>query len=205
MSQTIQSKDQFLQLLSNQLIGMDEASKQDILYDYEEHFSVGLSKGMSEPEIALALGSPKVIAAQYRFEQAIKAAENNLSPSNVFKAIFTALSLGLFNLIFVVGFYVGMVASLLAITLSFIIVALSGFLVMARAFFPALWPELIVMNGVPWLEDNRFLLFLLGIALTVLGSMIAFGLTFAIRFVFKGTIQYLKANVQIVQNAAKGH
>ncbi len=58
-------KKEFLKQLEEALLRLNKSDRDDIMLDYEEHFRVGLEKGMTEAEVAESLGSPVDIAAQY--------------------------------------------------------------------------------------------------------------------------------------------
>lgn len=60
------TKQEYLKELKKNLRGFSQEEIDDILYDYEEHFSIGLSSGKTEEEIAEELGDPKDIAYQYK-------------------------------------------------------------------------------------------------------------------------------------------
>ncbi|MDZ5255118.1 DUF4097 family beta strand repeat-containing protein [Clostridium sp. LIBA-8841] len=60
------TKQEYLNELRRNLRGFSQEEIDDILYDYEEHFSIGLSSGKTEEEIAEDLGDPKDIAEQYK-------------------------------------------------------------------------------------------------------------------------------------------
>lgn len=60
------NKKEFIDILKNQLSGLPKEDIDEILYDYEEHFSVGLVRGKSEDEISKELGDPKKIAKSYK-------------------------------------------------------------------------------------------------------------------------------------------
>lgn len=60
------NKQEYLKELRKNLRGFSQEEIDDILYDYEEHFSIGLSTGKTEEEIAEELGNPRDIAEQYK-------------------------------------------------------------------------------------------------------------------------------------------
>lgn len=97
------SKERFLKELSSHLRKLPEEERQDILFDYEEHFQFGMEEGKTESEIIKGLGSPKVIAkdllALYRFDEMKK----DPSTSNITRAVMAAVGLSLFNFIIVLG------------------------------------------------------------------------------------------------------
>ncbi len=95
------NKDEYIEKLSKLLKKLPKEEREDILWDYEEHFMIGLEKGRSEEEISKALGNPKTLAKQIKTEYMVKKAEDKQSASSMFEAILSAAGLGIFNLIFV--------------------------------------------------------------------------------------------------------
>jgi uncharacterized membrane protein len=93
------NKAEFIDLLDKSLKGITYEEKREIIYDYEEHFSVGLEQGKTEDEIAKDLGDPKTIAKQFRNNYMIVKAENNKSAGNLVSAIFASVGLGFLNLV----------------------------------------------------------------------------------------------------------
>ena len=59
------TKLEYMNQLEAYLNGVSPADRQDIIQDFEEHFSAGLENGKSEEQICRELGSPKEFAAQY--------------------------------------------------------------------------------------------------------------------------------------------
>ena len=49
------NKTEFMKVLATELSKLSAAEKADILYDYEEHFTIGLEQGKSEEEIVADL------------------------------------------------------------------------------------------------------------------------------------------------------
>lgn len=70
------TKNEFLRNLQTGLETHQVKNVTDILTDYEEHFTHGLSKGKSEAEIAQSLGSPSTIAQAYKTETMIAEIKN---------------------------------------------------------------------------------------------------------------------------------
>lgn len=201
MKKSLANQKEFLLQLGEQLIGLNEESKKEILYDYEEHFNVGLSKGQSEEEIINRLGDPKLIASQYKFEKAIKQAEHKLTVSNVLKAILAGISLSLFNLIFVLGFYVAVVASIFALTISFVATAVAGLAGMVQAVLPFELSWFHNPIGIETLGD-RAITFFIGLGVVILSSLLIFLFIKLGKTVYKFTIKYLKANLEIIKKAS---
>lgn len=83
---------EFINTLKIELGNLPPSEVEDILYDYEEHFEVGLSKGKTEEEIARELGNPRSIAKSYKVNYKINNAENNPSTKSFFSNSCSSIS-----------------------------------------------------------------------------------------------------------------
>lgn len=92
------NKSEFISKLDYSLKGIAYEDKKEIIYDYEEHFVVGIEQGKTEEEIAKALGDPRMIAKQFKNDYLINKAENNKSAGNLVSAVFASVGLGFLNL-----------------------------------------------------------------------------------------------------------
>ncbi|MCF6460909.1 HAAS signaling domain-containing protein [Clostridium sp. Cult3] len=184
---------EFMEQLRNGLKGISEEEIEDILYDYEEHFDIGLSKGKTEEEIAKELGNPRNISKTYRASATITTAENNPSPGNLFKAILAAMALGFFNLVIVLGPFiaiVGLLFALYAISVGFIIGGVGSFFgTIAAPFLPYR-----INVGMHPITSISF-----GIGLTALGVLIMIGSFYLTKLLYQGTIKYLRWNIDIIK------
>lgn len=59
------TKNEFLQALYNHLSPLTPTERDEIIADFEEHFSAGLERGKSEEQICAELGNPYTCALQY--------------------------------------------------------------------------------------------------------------------------------------------
>ncbi len=187
------NRDEFIQTLNQGLHGIPEYEINDILYDYEEHFEIGLSKGKTEKEIAKELGDPKSIAKSYRVFSKISEAENNPSPKNLFKAILAAMALGFFNLVIVLGPFllmVGLIFGLYVVSVSFIVGGIGSFF------------GTIVSPFIPYTINIGFrpiTSISMGIGLIALGLLMLIGSFYLSKLLYQGTIRYLKWNINIIK------
>ncbi len=187
------NRDEFIGILRNELSGIPKEEIEDILYDYEEHFEIGIHKGKTEEEIAKELGNPKNIAKSYRASIKITEAEKNPNATNLFKAILAAMALGFFNLVVVLAPFIVIVAllfSLYAISVGFIIGGVGSFFgTITAPFFPH--RVNIGMNSIASIS--------FGIGLTALGVLIMIGCFYLTKLLYNGTIKYLKWNIDIIK------
>lgn len=80
------TRGQFLGELKLGLKGLPQAQIDDIVADYEAHFSDASTAGRSEAEVAASLGDPLRLAKELRTEVSIKRWEADASPKNFFNA-----------------------------------------------------------------------------------------------------------------------
>ena len=188
------NKKEFLGRLSELIEDISEEEKKDILFDYEEHFRIGLEKGREEEEIAVSLGDPKVIAKQSRASCILKEAEKTTSASNIIRAIFAAVGLGFFNLVIVLGPAIGLIGILVALFAVAFSITISGLAVlfgtlMGPVFAWGIYIPFAAAVSIP-----------LGIGLTALGLLSIIGAFYLTKFFYKLSINYLKMNLQIITN-----
>ncbi|MDD3753737.1 MAG: DUF1700 domain-containing protein [Euryarchaeota archaeon] len=193
------NKDEYIEKLSKLLKKLPKEEREDILWDYEEHFMIGLEKGRSEEEISKALGNPKTLAKQIKTEYMVKIAEDKQSASSMFEAILSAAGLGIFNLIFVA------VPALILIAILLTFFVLSGAMVFGGIYITlasCLQPVLPqyhfnILIGDGWLNILGGIL--VGICLTILGLAFLAGLYFVTRWLYGLAIRYLKLNLEIIK------
>ena len=188
------NKKEFLGRLSELIKDIPEEEKKDILFDYEEHFRIGLEKGRKEEEIAASLGDPKVIAKQSRASCILKEAEKTTSASNIIRAIFAAVGLGFFNLVIVLGPAAGLIGILVALFAASFAITVSG----AAVLFGTLMGPVFAWNI--YIPFAAVVSIPLGIGLTALGLLSIIGAFYLTKFFYKLCISYLKMNLQIITN-----
>lgn len=175
------NRKEYIEKLRFYLEGLPKNEIEDIIYDYEEHFQVGLSRGKTEEEISEELGNPKNIAKMFKTSSKINDAEKNPSSKNLFKAIFSAMALGFFNFIIVLGPFVAIIAILIAIysiSLAFIVGGIK-----------------ILFNNVTIYPTTSISF---GIGLSSLGILVFIGSVYSTKFIYKITVKYLKWNIDTI-------
>lgn len=183
-------RQQYLQQLWELLASVPEPIKRDWMYDYEEHFRIAVENGQTEEEAAAELGDPRQIAKElllgYRVEQA---ADKNGSIASVSRAVLAAVSLGFFNLIFVLGPYI----ALLAILVAFYTVSLALCLVSLGAIWESIWG-----TDLTYLQGSSLAAVLMG-----LGILTGIGTHRLARGVARMTLNYLKFNSRMITRGNK--
>ncbi|WFD11494.1 HAAS signaling domain-containing protein [Tepidibacter hydrothermalis] len=185
------NKKEFIDILKNQLYGLPKEDIDEILYDYEEHFSVGLGRGKLEDEISKELGDPKKIAKSYKAHIVIENAQNNPTPTNIVKAVIATIALGLFNLIFVLGPFIGLVGVLIGLFGAALGITVAGI----GAFFGSIFAPVFGGN----VSVNPIGAAFMGIGTTALGILFLILNIYVVKFAYKGTVKYLKYNIDIIK------
>ncbi|MEJ8553131.1 HAAS signaling domain-containing protein [Tepidibacter sp. Z1-5] len=187
------NKKEFIYILKNQLYGLSKEEIDEIIYDYEEHFSVGLGRGKTEDEISKELGDPKKIAKSYKANIVIENAQNNPTPTNIVKAVIATIALGLFNLIFVLGPFIGLVGVLIGLFGGALGVTFGGIGMFIDAIFGPVFGVNITININP--IGAGFI----GIGTTALGILFFILDIYLTKLAYKGTVKYLKYNIDIIK------
>lgn len=186
------NRNEFMSKLQTILGNISPSAKDEIMYDYREHFEIGLEQGKTEEEICIGLGDPKAIARQYRAEYMVKQADTNKSAGNVLRALFAALSLGFFNLIFmlpIMAVCVAVLAALASIAIGFVFGGIGALL------------ATILSPVVPWIsipDINPAILVFGSISLTTLGLLSGIGTIMLTKLSYRLTISYIKTNMNII-------
>lgn len=188
------NKSQFLKILNDMLKDIPEDEKKDILFDYNEHFSIGLKEGRSEEEIVSSLGDPKTIAKEIKANYMISKAEKNISPTNVFMAVLATLGLGFFNLVFVIGPYIGVAAVIFSLFVTGGSIVITGIALFFGTFMEPILPQYIFIPAHPLVSIFA------SFGLTALGLLWIIGTTYLTKGFYKITIKYLKMNLNIIVN-----
>ena len=187
------NKKEFIDVLRNQLDGLPKEEIDEIIYDYEEHFSVGLGRGKSEDEISKELGDPKKIAKSYKANIVIENAQNNPTPTNIAKAVIATIALGLFNLIFVLGPFIGLVGVLIGLFGGALGVTFGGIGIVIGVIFGP------VFGGNFGSNINPIGAAFMGIGTTALGILFFILNIYLTKISYRGITKYLKYNIDIIK------
>lgn len=184
------NKTNFLETLRKQLRGIPEKEIDEIIYDYEEHFNIGINEGRSEEDIANSLGNPRVLAKEMKANYLINRAEDSYSMYNIFNALLATIALGFINLVFILGPFIGIVAVLASLFVSGLAIIGSGLFLIVIYFIPTYF------HNIPHISTGIFS----SIALISFGCLWLIVTAYLSKFFYNITIKYLKFNVNIIKN-----
>ncbi len=191
------NKEQFMDTLSKSLRGLPKEEIDDIVYDFEEHFDIGINKGREERELCNALGDPKALAKQMKAESYIKRAEDSVSTQNIFSAVFTSIGLSFFNLLFVLPPFIAIfaiVAALFITAVSITAMGITGFI--SSVFYPV-YSQYVAFDVSPVVGIFTFLGF------SSLGVLFFAGNIYLSKGIYRLILKYLRFNLSIIKGRRK--
>jgi uncharacterized membrane protein len=193
------NKAEFLHILEAALSDFKDEEKKEILYDYEEHFRVGEQNGKSEYELIEELGDPNNIANQYRTSSK---QENNEVPRDkneednpIIVPIIAICGLLLFNLIFILGPYLGIIGAIIGLLCAAIAIIIAGIGMIIGTILAPFFPVYInVPNGISGIG-----IIFLGIGTMAFGLLFLIGMCYVCKYFYKGTVKYINWNLKIIK------
>lgn len=190
------NKEEFLNTLDAALTNFKAEDKKEILYDYEEHFRIGKENGKDEEELIKELGNPNSIADQYKTSAQDGIRDSSLKeerPQSV--NVLAAIGMIFFNLIFILGPYLGIVGALIGLFASAAALMISGIAVAICVFVEPLY---VLFIHIPF-EVSHAALFFIGVGIAALGALFLIGMCYVSKFVYKGTAKYISWNMKIIK------
>lgn len=180
------SRIEFLNELAKYLQDVPEMERREILADYEEHFYNAMASGKSEAEVSLSLGSPKVIAKESIAHYHIHQVQQDTSIRSVGRAATAAVSLGFFNVLFVLG---------PAVALLSVIIAL-----FAVAFVLLIMPPALLFVYF-FIDQSVDLPIIISASMVTggLGMMLGVAMVYMSKWTYRLFVSYLKWNLKIVK------
>lgn len=207
------NREEFLKILELSLKDFTEEERKDILYDYEEHFRIGTESGKTDEELIDELGNPENIANQYRINNTyekviVNEASENIKPRETVKykeykttvedvsiSVIAAFSLIFFNLVFILGPFLGLTGVLIGLFAAAIGLTLGG---AGLTLGPIFSPLFNYFGNLP--SDFPYdISILFGIGTIALGVLFFIGNCYAAKYFFKGTAKYISWNLKIIK------
>jgi uncharacterized membrane protein len=183
--------------LSKSLRGLPKEEVEDIIYDFEEHFDIGIKNGREESELCASLGDPGAIGKQIRAESYIKRAEQSVSTQNILSAVFTSIGLSFFNILFVLPPFIAIfavVAALFIASISITAAGITGFI--SSVFFP-FFSQYVSFDVSPAVGIFVFL------SLGSFGILFFVGNIYLSKGIYKLVLKYLRFNLSIIKGRRK--
>jgi uncharacterized membrane protein len=184
-------KNEFMDKLEYLLSRVPEQDRREMLYDYQEHFEIGLANGKSQADLIAELGDPHVIARDLLADYRIVRAEKDKTPSNIGRAIIAAISLSFFNLVFIVGPVAGLFGAYVALCAVSFGLTVFPLAIMGAYFFDYSY-ETFTVN------------FFVSLTSFSLGVLMSIGMIHVGKFFYNVVLRYIKFNVKVIKGD-RGH
>jgi len=186
------NKNEFIEILKSNLSKLPKDEIDDIIYDYEEHFRIGLENGKAESEICSELGNPKAISKQFFADKSLQIATNNTTYKNTLRAIFAIAALGFFNLVLVLGPFIGLVGVIISFYATGISFVFSG----VATFFASLLDPFV---EAIYVDMNIISALCFSIFFVCIGLLILIGTFYLTKILLNILMKYLKWNLDLIK------
>ncbi len=194
--------EEFLAALEALLKEIPEGDRPRIIAKYREYFDLSMHMGKSEEEIAAFLGSPKNVARLAVADYLVEQAEGNSTFKNIYKAVISSIGLGVFNLAFFFGPFLGLSGALLILFFAGLAVSFAGIEVLLGVFaYPSL-PAIIYLPPDLFADSiTRMGTFFASLGLIALGLLLIIGDYILLGIFYRGTLKHLRFHLS---DLAKG-
>jgi uncharacterized membrane protein len=163
------NREMFLETLRTGLRGLPQSTVDEVMSDYEAHFSEGLQAGRTENEIASALGDPARLARELRTEAGIRRWELERNPSAAAGAIFGILGLGVIDIVILLPILLPVSATLLGLMVASVGIFTGGAIIFVAGPFAGIGAYIaaVMFGGLSLMAG--------GVALGALTSLVSIG------------------------------
>jgi uncharacterized membrane protein len=187
------NRSDFLSELRRGLAGLSQPQIEDLVRDYDSHFSEGRVAGRSEEEIAAALGDPARLARELRAEAGFKRWESERSPGSLAGVVLALLGLATFDIMFLFPFLMVLAAFILGFGAATVGVFIAGIVISMLSLFPGL-----ALFGLAGNFSGALAMGLLGVGL-IAGS-VGLGALFwlVLDFLARLLVRYARLHFQLI-------
>jgi uncharacterized membrane protein len=189
------TRESYLADLRRALGRMSESEKKDILYDYEEHFRIGAAEGRTDEQIARSLGSPRLLGKSYAIDAILEQPREGggIRVAAILRAVFASISLGFFNIVIVLGPFLGLVGVMIGLWATAGSLAIAGLGVFLGPLAVLVVPGIVSLGGL----SPVFFLFA-GIGTAALGVLAVIGMVKLTELFIRATAAYVRLNARII-------
>ncbi len=187
-------KQEFLGQLQFALQSLPPEEVKEIIYDYAEHIDIAVEKGESAEDVIKRLGPIKVIAKEYTINRLITQAQTKPSGINYGRVFWATLGLGFFNLVFVLGPFIGLWGVIFGFFMSGVALLLSGIAVVFASLLMPFGILAAISNSI-W---ETVAVFGIGLTLGSIGGLLVIGMGLSAKWFYQITLNYLKLNQKVM-------
>lgn len=178
-------RNEFMKKLEAYLAKVPEHDRKDMLYDFDEHFTVGIENGKTEEEVVEELGDPHLIAKDLIADYQMIRAEKGPSVPNTSRTVFATIGLSFFNLVFLLGPVIGLIGVYFSLCVT--------------AFSFTVSPLLAVLWGIFTGFEDFMIQFFMSVTLCGIGILISIAIIHIGKFSYKIMLRYTKFNIKVMK------
>lgn len=194
------NQQEFLNDLHSQLETISHENTESIVAHHQEFFRIGQEQGRTEEEIIASLGTPQTIARYYQAHHMINLAELESSIFNLIHAIKAVLSLGISNLVLVLGPVLGVAGAMAALFTAGAAVSIAGLLLFIGVLVNLLQPGVFQIPALLYSDGLTAAATLcMSVGLTALGMLFLIGDYYLWRILYRGTLRYLHFRLRLTR------
>lgn len=185
--------ESFLASLEPLLKEIPERDRRQVIEKYREHFHLSISLGKTDEEIIAFFGNPKTVARYIVADYLVEKAEADSTVRNIFKAVIGSIGLGVFNLAFFLGPFLGLMGALLALFVAGLGVSLVGVEIFSGVLaYPALPTIIDVPPDLYAGTVTRIATLFLSTGLISFGLLFLVGDYILAGIFYRGTLKHLR-------------
>lgn len=205
------TQDEYLEQLELQLNSLQDSTKLSIIQKYTHHFTDSIKKGLSVEDIISKLGPPSIVAKQYlpnnmvnthtsdNKENATYSQMDQPLGISVLRGFFVALGLFLFNLIFVLGLYIGVWAVILGFLVSGVAFIFSGILTLFSSIINTTTIFDYFLSYPTFFNEHPALLIIFSFLIIGVGTLLMFSMIWFSKLLAGTTSKYLKWTIKLIR------
>ncbi|MCI1857758.1 MAG: DUF1700 domain-containing protein [Sporolactobacillus sp.] len=178
-------KNEFLRQLDRLLHQIPTRDRREILHDLDEHFTIGFNAGKTDQEIINELGDPHAIAEEALTDY--RATDSNQPPpeENLTRQILVGTGMFFFNLIVVLGPFVGIISAYIGLCVVPAVFIITPFFSLALLFQPD--------------EDAFLFTFFSALFLCGFGILLGVAMIFIGKCLWGLFVRYLQFNIDVIK------
>ncbi len=189
------NKNKFLNGLKKSLKALPSKEIEEIVTDYNSYFDEGIQSGKTESEVLEALGDYKSIARQHKENYIDKEIKGEKFLQHIFRTGIPAFGVAFFNLIFVLGPVVAIIAIIFALFCGSLGIVAIGVLMLLSAVDQTFLSQWIY---IPSISDNTIFELISSIGTIAIGLLLFIGSYYLSKAVRNWIKKYIKWNLRII-------
>ncbi len=191
------TRAEYMIRLTDKLGNLPEGRRREIVEEILAHFNDGGSEGISDEALAEGLGSPELLAKEYRAAYASEQASIKPSIGNVMRVVWAGIGMGMLNLIFVIPIAAVLFAVWISLVATGGAMALAGTLSAILSAVSLIIPIPFIAVGYPLAAVFACLM------IASLGGLILIGSLRLGGAWGKFTAKYVRTNIEIISGRRK--